>query len=172
MADWLICLLILIGVCDTVSVGKGIGSFSRQNGEAGCFTQTLRQLLLQLWTTALSFPASACDFSLALWVAHTGWGQAWDTDLSHFPCLGGGGAQPAATSPKADEGAEAVLPKPRSVFHIEWSSIRRRSKGVRFLPLTLGSLIYSSLKWGEWQYLLHRVPGRATLMDQARSYYS
>ncbi|KAM5220913.1 urea transporter 2 isoform 2-T5 [Hipposideros larvatus] len=41
---------------------------------------------------------------------------------------GGGGEQPAGTSPKADEGSEAVLPKPRSVFHIEWSSIRRRSK--------------------------------------------
>ncbi|XP_060029794.1 urea transporter 2 isoform X2 [Erinaceus europaeus] len=38
-----------------------------------------------------------------------------------------GRAQPAAGSPKSDEGSEAVLPKPRSVFHIE-SSIRRRSK--------------------------------------------
>nr|KAF6423783.1 solute carrier family 14 member 2 [Rousettus aegyptiacus] len=41
---------------------------------------------------------------------------------------GGGGEQPATTSPKADEGSEAVLPKRRSVFHIEWSTIRRRSK--------------------------------------------
>ncbi|XP_074196141.1 urea transporter 2 isoform X3 [Rhinolophus sinicus] len=51
----------------------------------------------------------------------------WQTHLLALIC-GGGGAQPAATSPKADEGSEAVLPKPRSVFHIEWSSIRRRSK--------------------------------------------
>ncbi|XP_006920003.2 urea transporter 2 [Pteropus alecto] len=41
---------------------------------------------------------------------------------------GGGGEQPATTSSRADEGSEAVLPKPRSVFHIEWSTIRRRSK--------------------------------------------
>ncbi|XP_054579892.1 urea transporter 2 isoform X3 [Eptesicus fuscus] len=41
---------------------------------------------------------------------------------------GSSGEQPVITSPKADEGSEAVLPKPRSVFHIEWSSIRRRSK--------------------------------------------
>ncbi|XP_070483685.1 urea transporter 2 isoform X1 [Equus przewalskii] len=41
---------------------------------------------------------------------------------------GGSGEQPAATSPKADEGSEAMLPKPRSVFHIESSSIQRRSK--------------------------------------------
>ncbi|XP_007115060.2 urea transporter 2 isoform X2 [Physeter macrocephalus] len=38
------------------------------------------------------------------------------------------GGQPPTTSPKADEGSEAVHPKPRNVFHIEWSSIRRRSK--------------------------------------------
>ncbi|XP_058412549.1 urea transporter 2 [Diceros bicornis minor] len=44
------------------------------------------------------------------------------------PTSGGDGEQPAATSPKADEGSEAMLPKPRSVFHIEWSSIQRRSK--------------------------------------------
>ncbi|XP_055273256.1 urea transporter 2 [Moschus berezovskii] len=37
-------------------------------------------------------------------------------------------AEPPSTSPKADEGSEAVLPKPRNVFHIEWSSIHRRSK--------------------------------------------
>nr|XP_031548194.1 urea transporter 2 isoform X3 [Vicugna pacos] len=41
---------------------------------------------------------------------------------------GDAGGQPPTTSPKADEGSEAVLPKPRNVFHIEWSSIRRRSK--------------------------------------------
>ncbi|XP_006766166.1 PREDICTED: urea transporter 2 isoform X1 [Myotis davidii] len=41
---------------------------------------------------------------------------------------GSDGEQPVVTSPKADEGSEAVLPKPRSVFHIEWSAIRRRSK--------------------------------------------
>ncbi|XP_023097715.2 urea transporter 2 isoform X1 [Felis catus] len=41
---------------------------------------------------------------------------------------GVGGEHPATTSPRADEGSEAVPPKPRSVFHIEWSSIRRRSK--------------------------------------------
>ena len=52
-----------------------------------------------------------------------------------------------------------MLPKPRSVFHIESSSIQRRSKGVHFLPVSLGSLIYSCLKWGQWQYLLHRVVG-------------
>ncbi|XP_053520383.1 urea transporter 2 isoform X2 [Artibeus jamaicensis] len=41
---------------------------------------------------------------------------------------GGSGEPPITTSPQANEGSEAVLPKPRSVFHIEWSSIRRRSK--------------------------------------------
>ncbi|XP_057554910.1 urea transporter 2 [Hippopotamus amphibius kiboko] len=41
---------------------------------------------------------------------------------------GGAGGQPPTTSPKADEGSEAVRPKPRDVFHIEWSSIHRRSK--------------------------------------------
>lgn len=54
------------------------------------------------------------------------------------PRLGGSGEPPVTTSPEADEGSEAVLPKPRSVFHIEWSSIRRRSKGVHFLPLLSG----------------------------------
>ncbi|XP_012581263.1 PREDICTED: urea transporter 2 isoform X2 [Condylura cristata] len=44
------------------------------------------------------------------------------------PSGGSGGQQPATASPKADESSEAVLPKPRSVFHIEWPSIRRRSK--------------------------------------------
>nr|KAF6423785.1 solute carrier family 14 member 2 [Rousettus aegyptiacus] len=51
----------------------------------------------------------------------------WQTHLLALVC-GGGGEQPATTSPKADEGSEAVLPKRRSVFHIEWSTIRRRSK--------------------------------------------
>ncbi|XP_059750565.1 urea transporter 2 isoform X3 [Balaenoptera ricei] len=41
---------------------------------------------------------------------------------------GSAGGQPPTTSPKADEGSEAVHPKPRNVFHIEWSFIRRRSK--------------------------------------------
>ncbi|XP_062933115.1 urea transporter 2 isoform X2 [Cynocephalus volans] len=41
---------------------------------------------------------------------------------------GGGEEQPPAESPKAKEGSEAVLPKHRNVFHIEWSSFRRRSK--------------------------------------------
>ncbi|XP_032101149.1 urea transporter 2 [Sapajus apella] len=41
---------------------------------------------------------------------------------------GGGGEQPPTTGPKVEEGSEAVLSKHRSVFHIEWSSIRRRSK--------------------------------------------
>ena len=58
--------------------------------------------------------------------------------MPFYPWLGGSGEPPVTTSPKADEGSEAVLPKPRSVFHIEWSSIRRRSKGVHFLPLLLG----------------------------------
>ncbi|XP_007942039.1 urea transporter 2 [Orycteropus afer afer] len=44
------------------------------------------------------------------------------------PSGGSGEQPPTAGGPKADEGSEAVLPKPRSVFHIEWSSIRRRSK--------------------------------------------
>ncbi|XP_051058066.1 urea transporter 2 [Phodopus roborovskii] len=34
----------------------------------------------------------------------------------------------AAGQWKAEEGSETVLPRRRSVFHIEWSSIRRRSK--------------------------------------------
>uniref|UniRef100_A0A8D1QVH7 Urea transporter 1 n=1 Tax=Sus scrofa TaxID=9823 RepID=A0A8D1QVH7_PIG len=38
---------------------------------------------------------------------------------------GSAGGQPPTTSPKASEGSEVVLPKPRNVFHIEWSSIRR-----------------------------------------------
>lgn len=63
-------------------------------------------------------------------------------------------------SPKANEGSGAVLPKPRSVFHIEWSSIRRRSKGVCFLPLTLQSLVYSSPK-GTVAVPPHTVVGRA-----------
>ncbi|XP_069324134.1 urea transporter 2 [Eulemur rufifrons] len=42
---------------------------------------------------------------------------------------GGGGEQPPAAGPKAEEGLEAALPKRKSVFHIEWSSIRKRSKG-------------------------------------------
>ncbi|XP_059885519.1 urea transporter 2 [Delphinus delphis] len=41
---------------------------------------------------------------------------------------GSAAGPPPTTSPKADEGSEAVHPKPRNVFHIEWSSIRRRSK--------------------------------------------
>nr|XP_004656876.2 urea transporter 2 isoform X1 [Jaculus jaculus]XP_045000473.1 urea transporter 2 isoform X1 [Jaculus jaculus] len=41
---------------------------------------------------------------------------------------GSSGEQPQGASRKAEEGSEAVLPKHRSVFHIEWSSIRRRSK--------------------------------------------
>nr|XP_058897005.1 urea transporter 2 isoform X1 [Kogia breviceps] len=41
---------------------------------------------------------------------------------------GSAGGQPPTTSPKADEGSEAMHPKSRNVFHIEWSSIRRRSK--------------------------------------------
>ncbi|KAM9225780.1 urea transporter 2 isoform 2-T2 [Dugong dugon] len=41
---------------------------------------------------------------------------------------GSGEKPPTAGGPKANEGSEAVLPKRRSVFHIEWSSIRRRSK--------------------------------------------
>ncbi|PNJ80694.1 SLC14A2 isoform 2 [Pongo abelii] len=41
---------------------------------------------------------------------------------------GGGGEHPPTAGPKAEEGSEAVLSKHRSVFHIEWSSIRRRSK--------------------------------------------
>ncbi|XP_047382866.1 urea transporter 2 [Sciurus carolinensis] len=41
---------------------------------------------------------------------------------------GGSGEQPPPAGPKAEEGSEAVLPRRRSVFHIEWSSIRRRSK--------------------------------------------
>ncbi|XP_027626062.1 urea transporter 2 isoform X1 [Tupaia chinensis] len=41
---------------------------------------------------------------------------------------GGGREQRPTACPKAEEGSEAVLPKHRSVFHIEWSSIRRRSK--------------------------------------------
>ncbi|KAM6148718.1 urea transporter 2 [Erethizon dorsatum] len=41
---------------------------------------------------------------------------------------GGGGEQPPTAGQKAEEGAEAVLPRRRSVFHIEWSSVRRRSK--------------------------------------------
>uniref|UniRef100_A0A8D2D4P1 Solute carrier family 14 member 2 n=1 Tax=Sciurus vulgaris TaxID=55149 RepID=A0A8D2D4P1_SCIVU len=41
---------------------------------------------------------------------------------------GGSGEQPPTTGLKAEEGSEAVLPRRRSVFHIEWSSIRRRSK--------------------------------------------
>ncbi|XP_023442164.1 urea transporter 2 [Dasypus novemcinctus] len=44
------------------------------------------------------------------------------------PLSGGGVEQPPTAGPKADEGSEALLPKHRSVFHIEWSSIRRRSK--------------------------------------------
>ncbi|XP_076991692.1 urea transporter 2 isoform X1 [Tamandua tetradactyla] len=36
--------------------------------------------------------------------------------------------QPSSGTPKAEEGSEALLPRRRSVFHIEWSSIRRRSK--------------------------------------------
>ncbi|KAM9633501.1 urea transporter 2 isoform 1-T1 [Trichechus inunguis] len=45
------------------------------------------------------------------------------------PSGGSGEKPPTAGGPKANEGSEAVLPKRRSVFHIEWSSIRRRSKG-------------------------------------------
>ncbi|XP_004579586.2 urea transporter 2 isoform X1 [Ochotona princeps] len=41
---------------------------------------------------------------------------------------GGGGEQSPTASPKAQEGPEPVAPSLRSVFHIEWSSIRRRSK--------------------------------------------
>ncbi|XP_026254395.2 urea transporter 2 [Urocitellus parryii] len=41
---------------------------------------------------------------------------------------GGSGEQSPPPGPKAEEGSEAVLPRHRSVFHIEWSSIRRRSK--------------------------------------------
>nr|XP_033693837.1 urea transporter 2 [Tursiops truncatus] len=41
---------------------------------------------------------------------------------------GSAAGPPPTTSPKADEGSEAVHPKPRNVFHIEWSFIRRRSK--------------------------------------------
>nr|8BLO_A Chain A, Urea transporter 2 [Homo sapiens]8BLO_B Chain B, Urea transporter 2 [Homo sapiens]8BLO_C Chain C, Urea transporter 2 [Homo sapiens] len=41
---------------------------------------------------------------------------------------GGGGEHPPTAGPKVEEGSEAVLSKHRSVFHIEWSSIRRRSK--------------------------------------------
>uniref|UniRef100_A0A8C3X4M1 Urea transporter 1 n=1 Tax=Catagonus wagneri TaxID=51154 RepID=A0A8C3X4M1_9CETA len=44
-----------------------------------------------------------------------------------FPS-GSAGGQPATTSPKADESPEAALPKPGNVFHVEWASIRRRSK--------------------------------------------
>ncbi|KAM7228870.1 hypothetical protein CapIbe_020158 [Capra ibex] len=44
------------------------------------------------------------------------------------PSSGNTEAEPPSTSPKADEGSETVLPKPRNVFHIEWSSIHRRSK--------------------------------------------
>ncbi|XP_012870373.1 PREDICTED: urea transporter 2 isoform X1 [Dipodomys ordii] len=41
---------------------------------------------------------------------------------------GSGGEELPTAGPKAEEGSEAVLPRRRSVFHIEWSSIRRRSK--------------------------------------------
>ncbi|XP_028639034.1 urea transporter 2 isoform X1 [Grammomys surdaster] len=42
---------------------------------------------------------------------------------------GGSGEQSHRTSQwKTEEGSETVLPRRRSVFHIEWSSIRRRSK--------------------------------------------
>ncbi|XP_073925999.1 urea transporter 2 isoform X2 [Castor canadensis] len=40
---------------------------------------------------------------------------------------GGGRKQPPVAGPKSEEGSEAVLPRHRSVFHIEWPSIRRRS---------------------------------------------
>ncbi|KFO18170.1 urea transporter 2 [Fukomys damarensis] len=43
-------------------------------------------------------------------------------------CSGGSGEQPSTVGQKAEEGAEAVLSRHRSVFHIEWSSVRRRSK--------------------------------------------
>ncbi|XP_016789094.2 urea transporter 2 [Pan troglodytes] len=38
---------------------------------------------------------------------------------------GGGGEHPPTAGPKVEECSEAVLSKHRSVFHIEWSSIRR-----------------------------------------------
>ncbi|XP_037661445.1 urea transporter 2 isoform X1 [Choloepus didactylus] len=41
---------------------------------------------------------------------------------------GGGGEQPPAGAPQAEEGSEALLPRRRSVFHIEWSPVHRRSK--------------------------------------------
>lgn len=54
------------------------------------------------------------------------------------PWLGGSGEQAqGAGQLKAEEGSETVLPRRRSVFHIEWSSIRRRSKGVYIPSLTL-----------------------------------
>ncbi|MEJ1286025.1 solute carrier family 14 (urea transporter) member 2 [Cricetulus griseus] len=54
------------------------------------------------------------------------------TDLvgSSYPRLGVSGEQSHGGTGqwKAEEGSETVLPRRRSVFHIEWSSIRRRSK--------------------------------------------
>uniref|UniRef100_H0VBA7 Solute carrier family 14 member 2 n=1 Tax=Cavia porcellus TaxID=10141 RepID=H0VBA7_CAVPO len=41
---------------------------------------------------------------------------------------GSSGEQPLTVGQKAEEGTEAVLPRHKSVFHIEWSSVRRRSK--------------------------------------------
>uniref|UniRef100_H0XF99 Solute carrier family 14 member 2 n=1 Tax=Otolemur garnettii TaxID=30611 RepID=H0XF99_OTOGA len=42
---------------------------------------------------------------------------------------GGSVEQPSTAGPKAEESLEATLPKRKSVFHIEWSSVWRRSKG-------------------------------------------
>lgn len=80
-----------------------------------------------------------------------------------LPPLGGSGEQShGAGQWKAEEGSETVLPRRRSVFHIEWSSIRRRSKGVYVLYLPLRPQLPTSKQATvistQWQYPLHSGP--------------